>query len=83
MATTVTVKVYFEAAHRLHNPQRSDEWNQQVFGKCNNLYGHGHNYVLDAAVLPRHHQKVLGLPAAVEHIPRVCEDLHHAFQVDP
>jgi 6-pyruvoyltetrahydropterin/6-carboxytetrahydropterin synthase len=50
MATTVTVKVYFEAAHRLHNPQRSDKWNQQVFGKCNNLYGHGHNYVLEAAV---------------------------------
>jgi 6-pyruvoyltetrahydropterin/6-carboxytetrahydropterin synthase len=50
MATTVTVKVYFEAAHRLHNPQRSDEWNQQVFDKCNNLYGHGHNYVLEAAV---------------------------------
>jgi 6-pyruvoyltetrahydropterin/6-carboxytetrahydropterin synthase len=50
MATTVTVKVYFEAAHRLHNPQCSDEWNQQVFGKCNNLYGHGHNYVLEAAV---------------------------------
>lgn len=50
MATTVTVKVYFEAAHRLHNPQRSDDWNQQVFDKCNNLYGHGHNYVLEAAV---------------------------------
>jgi 6-pyruvoyltetrahydropterin/6-carboxytetrahydropterin synthase len=50
MATTVTVKVYFEAAHRLHNTQRSDEWNQQVFGKCNNLYGHGHNYVLEASV---------------------------------
>ncbi|MGD9252914.1 MAG: 6-carboxytetrahydropterin synthase [Holophagae bacterium] len=50
MATTVSVKVYFEAAHRLHNTERSDEWNQQVFGKCNNLYGHGHNYVLEASV---------------------------------
>ena len=50
MATTVTVKVFFEAAHRLHNPQQSDEWNRRVFGKCNNPHGHGHNYVIEAAV---------------------------------
>jgi len=50
MATTVTVKVYFEAAHRLHNPRKSDEWNRRVFGKCNNPHGHGHNYVIEAAV---------------------------------
>ncbi len=50
MPTTVTVKVYFEAAHRLHNPQQSDEWNREVFGKCNNPHGHGHNYVIEASV---------------------------------
>ena len=50
MATTVTVKVYFEAAHRLHNPAQSDDWNREVFGKCNNPHGHGHNYVIDASV---------------------------------
>ena len=50
MPTSVTVKVYFEAAHRLHNPDRSDDWNRQVFGKCNNLHGHGHNYVLEVTV---------------------------------
>ncbi len=50
MATTVTVKVYFEAAHRLHNPAQSDEWNCEVFGKCNNPHGHGHNYVIEASV---------------------------------
>jgi 6-pyruvoyltetrahydropterin/6-carboxytetrahydropterin synthase len=50
MATSVTVKVYFEAAHRLHNPNRSDEWNLQIFGKCNNPHGHGHNYVLEVTV---------------------------------
>jgi len=50
MPTTVTVKVYFEAAHRLHNPQRSDEWNREIFGKCNNPHGHGHNYVIEASV---------------------------------
>jgi 6-pyruvoyltetrahydropterin/6-carboxytetrahydropterin synthase len=50
MSTTVTVKVYFEAAHRLHNPARDDDWNRRVYGKCNNLHGHGHNYVLEVAV---------------------------------
>ena len=50
MATTVTVKVYFEAAHRLHNPAKSDDWNRGVFGKCNNPHGHGHNYVIEAVV---------------------------------
>ena len=50
MATTVTVKVYFEAAHRLHNPTQSEDWNRKVFGKCNNPHGHGHNYVIEATV---------------------------------
>ncbi len=50
MAISVTVKVYFEAAHRLHNPDQSDEWNRRVFGKCNNPHGHGHNYVIEATV---------------------------------
>ena len=50
MATTVTVKVYFEAAHRLHNPAQTDEWNREVYGKCNNPHGHGHNYVLEVSV---------------------------------
>jgi 6-pyruvoyltetrahydropterin/6-carboxytetrahydropterin synthase len=50
MVTTVTVKLYFEAAHRLHSPAQSEDWNRQVFGKCNNPLGHGHNYVLEVSV---------------------------------
>jgi 6-pyruvoyltetrahydropterin/6-carboxytetrahydropterin synthase len=50
MATTVTVKVYFEAAHRLHNPDKPDDWNREVYDKCNNPHGHGHNYVLEVGV---------------------------------
>jgi 6-pyruvoyltetrahydropterin/6-carboxytetrahydropterin synthase len=50
MVTTLTVRVYFEAAHRLHNPQRSDDWNRRTYGKCNNPLGHGHNYALEVAV---------------------------------
>lgn len=46
----VTRKVHFNAAHRLHNPHKSDDWNQATFGKCNNANWHGHNYVLEVTV---------------------------------
>jgi 6-pyruvoyltetrahydropterin/6-carboxytetrahydropterin synthase len=35
------------ASHRLHSPQLSEEENWRVYGKCNNPYGHGHNYVIE------------------------------------
>jgi 6-pyruvoyltetrahydropterin/6-carboxytetrahydropterin synthase len=37
-------KFEFCASHRLHNPELSDEQNRELFGKCNNPHGHGHNY---------------------------------------
>lgn len=37
----------FNAAHRLFNPDWSDEKNLEVFGKCSNPNYHGHNYVLE------------------------------------
>ncbi|HAI14378.1 MAG TPA: hypothetical protein DCM28_21920 [Phycisphaerales bacterium] len=40
----------FAAAHRLHVPTLSDEENRQIFGKCNNPSGHGHNYQVEVAV---------------------------------
>ncbi|MDX1629811.1 MAG: 6-carboxytetrahydropterin synthase, partial [Fulvivirga sp.] len=39
-------KEHFNAAHRLHNPEWSEEKNDQIFGKCNNPNFHGHNYEL-------------------------------------
>lgn len=47
---TVTRRLGFNAAHRLHDPALSDEENRAVFGKCNNPSGHGHNYKLDVSV---------------------------------
>jgi len=41
---------HFNAAHRLHNPEWTEEKNQQVFGKCNNPNYHGHNYDLEVRV---------------------------------
>lgn len=46
----VTREAHFNAAHRLHNPSKSDEWNYSVFGACNNHNWHGHNYVLQVTV---------------------------------
>jgi len=39
-------KEHFNAAHRLNNPNWSDEKNERVYGKCNNYNFHGHNYDL-------------------------------------
>ena len=47
---TVTRRLQFNAAHRVHNPALSDEENERLFGKCNNPNWHGHNYTLDVSV---------------------------------
>ena len=46
----VTRRLRFNAAHRVHNPELSDEENRRLFGKCNNPNWHGHNYVLEVSV---------------------------------
>jgi 6-pyruvoyltetrahydropterin/6-carboxytetrahydropterin synthase len=40
----------FSASHRLHTDKLSAEENERLFGKCNNPFGHGHNYVLEVRV---------------------------------
>jgi 6-pyruvoyltetrahydropterin/6-carboxytetrahydropterin synthase len=47
---SVTRRVHFNAAHRVHNPKFSDEWNRTTFGVCNNPNYHGHNYELELTV---------------------------------
>jgi 6-pyruvoyltetrahydropterin/6-carboxytetrahydropterin synthase len=46
----LTRRYSFSASHRLHSTQLSDEENKRLYGKCNNPYGHGHNYVVEVAV---------------------------------
>lgn len=48
--TTVIRKEHFNSAHRLHNPNWSDEKNLSFYGKCNNPNFHGHNYDLEVMV---------------------------------
>ena len=50
MKAHLTRRYIFSASHRLHSNQFSDEQNGAVYGKCNNPYGHGHNYALEVTV---------------------------------
>ena len=46
----VTRKMHFNAAHRVYQPNWSDEQNKACFGKCANANWHGHNYDLFVTV---------------------------------
>lgn len=46
----VTARLSFSAAHRLHNPNRDDSWNREMYDKCDNPRGHGHNYYVQVSV---------------------------------
>jgi 6-pyruvoyltetrahydropterin/6-carboxytetrahydropterin synthase len=46
----ITRKEHFNAAHKLHNPNWTDEQNNEIFGKCANPNWHGHNYNLFVTV---------------------------------
>ena len=46
----LTRRYRFSASHRLHSQELSEEANQELYGKCNNPYGHGHNYEVEVTV---------------------------------
>ena len=43
----VTRRYRFAASHRLHSGAFSEQQNRDLYGKCTNPYGHGHDYILD------------------------------------
>lgn len=45
--TTLTRLYRFSASHRLHSQALNDAENDRLYGKCNNPFGHGHDYVLE------------------------------------
>ena len=53
MIAHLTRRYLFSASHRLHSDAMSDEQNQATYGKCNNPFGHGHNYTLALTVSGR------------------------------
>ena len=50
MKIHLTRRYRFCASHRLHSMELSEAENQRVYGKCNNPYGHGHNYAVEVTV---------------------------------
>jgi len=50
MKIFLTRRYNFAASHRLHSPNLSAEENRRVYGKCNNPYGHGHNYIVEVTM---------------------------------
>ncbi len=50
MIAHLTRRYRFSASHRLHSADMSAAENLATYGKCNNPYGHGHNYSLEVTV---------------------------------
>jgi 6-pyruvoyltetrahydropterin/6-carboxytetrahydropterin synthase len=50
MKAHLTRRYRFSASHRLHSTEMSADENRVTYGKCNNPYGHGHNYALEVTV---------------------------------
>jgi len=46
----LTRRYRFSASHRLHAPALDERLNREIYGKCNNPYGHGHDYTLEVVV---------------------------------
>jgi len=47
----VTRRYRFSASHRLNSPRFSEQVNRELYGKCNNPHGHGHDYVLEVTTV--------------------------------
>ena len=50
MKAYLSRRYHFSASHRLDTESYTPEQNRAVFGKCNNPFGHGHNYVVQVTV---------------------------------
>ena len=50
MKAYLSRRYHFSASHRLHTDAYDAAQNFAVFGKCNNPYGHGHNYTVQVTL---------------------------------
>ncbi len=86
--TSITRTYTFCAAHRLHTDQLPDDVNQKIFGKCNNLNGHGHNYTVQVTVQGELHTDT-GLITDVSQLDQIVQDTivarfdHQHLNFDP
>lgn len=50
MKAHLTRRYQFSASHRLHSTDLDEAQNREIYGKCNNPFGHGHNYKFEVTV---------------------------------
>lgn len=50
MKAYLSRRYHFSASHRLHSEEYDEKRNREVFGKCNNPHGHGHNYIVQVTL---------------------------------
>jgi 6-pyruvoyltetrahydropterin/6-carboxytetrahydropterin synthase len=81
--TRVTRRYHFSASHRLHSDRFSADQNRELYGKCNNPYGHGHDYLLEVSVagpLERKSGQVVNVQALDRLVAQqVIEDFDHKY----
>jgi 6-pyruvoyltetrahydropterin/6-carboxytetrahydropterin synthase len=73
MKAHLTRRYWFAASHRLHSEKLTEEENRAVYGKCNNPFGHGHNYALEVTVSGQV-AEATGMICNLTDIDRVVED---------
>jgi 6-pyruvoyltetrahydropterin/6-carboxytetrahydropterin synthase len=69
----LTRKYHFCTAHRLHSHLLSEDENVSLFGKCNNPYGHGHNYYVEVTVSGKP-DPVTGMIANIVDVDNVVDE---------
>jgi 6-pyruvoyltetrahydropterin/6-carboxytetrahydropterin synthase len=74
-----TRRYHFPASHRLYSPRLTDTENALLYGKCNNPFGHGHNYALELTITGEL-DPTTGLLLPVARLDRfVSEKILHLF----
>ncbi|KRZ09761.1 6-pyruvoyl tetrahydrobiopterin synthase, partial [Trichinella zimbabwensis] len=70
----------FSASHRLHSSELTDQQNREIFGKCNNVNGHGHNYKIKVTIR-KSVDPITGMAMNLNdlklHLQKVTEELDH------
>jgi 6-pyruvoyltetrahydropterin/6-carboxytetrahydropterin synthase len=87
MAVLISRRETFSAGHTLFNPDFSEERNRELYGKCSNPSGHGHNYVLEVSLRGEVDPKTgflfdLGELAALMHKVVLSDVDHRNLNVD-
>jgi 6-pyruvoyltetrahydropterin/6-carboxytetrahydropterin synthase len=78
----------FSAAHRLHSKQLSDKENETLYAKCNNFYGHGHDYKIEVVITGRIDKTtgmIIPLPkmdAVVKGLLNELDHKHFNYEID-